>query len=465
VSVSVSVWLRLFDQHAQMKNLEGKPVHKEMLLQMARVQIDRARSADPAKCGPSILMARKYLMMLMHQDPFNMAAHLCMAYLCCHEYMLEQAEYHITTMLHIDPKCAEALQLRAQFNASLGNFYAAESDISQACRCNPDDANLFITYASIKKLIPSSDNQVSANLGEALGYRLSEADIIASALDIDPNQRNVLLYIGVSLLQTSRFQDAADIFSKCIGLHPYDAALYMNRGIALSCLHKFDAAREDFQAATRLNPYNSDALLNFAFLEDTCQRSGLAQRLLEKAVDVSPLDADVHEILANFYAKLGRAKKGRVAAQTAHWLRSNNFDQAKQMGLRFWNFVLERENGSTTCDNMGIYGINVISLTLMAKARPLSTKSEKKEEKDKLKLKKSTAISFSSKEANAESDAKADATNAPEGKAASGAVGKSPRAKFIQSVPMHDGIGRIYTNNTKAALVPKPPKLKAGEPK
>jgi hypothetical protein len=135
------------------------------------------------------------------------------------------------------------------------------------------------------------------------------------------------------------------------------------------------------------------------------------------------------------------------------------------MGLRFWNFVLERENGSTTCDNMGIYGINVISLTLVAKARPLSTKSEKTEEKDKPKLKKSTAISFSSNEANAESDAKADATKAPEGKAASGAVGKSPRAKFIQSVPMHDGIGRIYTNNIKAALVPKPPKLKAGQPK
>jgi tetratricopeptide (TPR) repeat protein len=451
--------LQFVDQYVQMKNLEGAAIDNRMLLLIARVHIDKARSTDPTKCGPSILLARKYLLVILHQDPYCIAAHLCLAYLWSHENSLDQAEYHIMAVLQMEPKCTEALQLRAQFNASLGNLYAAESDISQACRINPEDANLFITYASIKKLIPYSDNQVSASLGEALGYRLSEADIIASALEIDPNHRNVLMYIGVTLLETSRFQDAADIFSKSVSLYPFDAASYMNRGIALSCLHKFTEAREDFQMCTRLNPYNSDALLNFAFLEDTCQKSGLAQRLLEKAVDVSPLDADVHEVLANFYAKTGRAKRGRQAAQTAHWLRSGNFDQAKTMGSRFWNFVIERENGSTTCDNMGIYGINTISMTLVAQARPLSMKNDKKEEKQKDKDKeksKTSAVTMLSQAAES-GLAKAEASKTTGGRA----IGKSPRAKFIQSVPMHDGIGRNYSNNPKAAAVPKPPRAKA----
>jgi tetratricopeptide (TPR) repeat protein len=452
--------LQFVDQYVQMKNLAGEAIDERMLLLMARVQIDKARSADPVKCGPSISIARKNLLVILHQDPYNTAAHLSMAYLWCHENMLDQAEYHIMTVLQMDPMCSAALQLRAQFNASLGNLYAAESDISQACRINPEDANLFITYASIKKLIPCSENQVSVNLSEALGYRLSEADIIATALEIDPNNRNVLLYLGMTLLETSRFQDAADIFSKSISLHPFDAASYLNRGIALSCLHKFAEAREDFQVATRLNPYNSNALMNFAFLEDTCQKSGLAQRLLEKAIDVSPLDADLYEVLANFYAKTGRAKRGRIAAQTAHWLRSDSLDQAKMMGSRFWNFVIERDNGSTTCDNMGIYGINIISMTLIATARPLSMKNDKKDEKQREKDKEKarmSAITFSS------DTAEGILANAEASKPASKgkAVGKSPRAKFIQSVPMHDGIGRNYSNNPKAAVMPKPPKAKA----
>ncbi len=433
--------LQFFDHYTHFKNLEGKPIYKDMLLLMARAQVERARIADPAKCGPSILLARKYLLVLLHQDPYNIAAHLCMAYLWCHEHMLDQAEYHIMTILHMNPACTEALQLRAQFNASLGNFYAAEADISQACRINPHDANLLITYASIRKLIPESKNQVSINLGEALGYRLSEADIVASALGVDPNQRNVLLYIGMSLLETFRFQDAADIFSKCISLHPFDAASYLNRGIALSCLQRFNEAREDFQVSARLSPYNADAYLNWAFLEDTCQKSGIAQRLLEKAADVSPLDADVHEVRANFYAKIGRGRKGRLAAQTAHWLRSDNFDQAKTMGLRFWNFMLDRERGITTCDNMGIYGISTISLTLVAKARPLSVKKEEKEKE------KPKAFAFSAHVAT-EGNAKPEPPKAQAGaKAAGGTNGKSPRIKFIQSVPMHDGIGRVYTNH------------------
>jgi tetratricopeptide (TPR) repeat protein len=451
--------LQFVDQYVQMKNLAGEAIDEGMLLLMARVQIDKARSADPVKCGPSISLARKHLLVILHQDPYNIAAHLSMAYTWCHENELEQAEYHIMTVLQMDPMCTEALQLRAQFNASLGNLYAAESDISQACRINPEDANLFITYASIKKLIPCSENQVSVNLSEALGYRLSEADIIATALEIDPNNRNVLLYIGMTLLETSRFQDAADIFSKSISLHPFDAASYMNRGIALSCLHKFAEAREDFQVATRLNPYNSNALMNFAFLEDTCQKSGLAQRLLEKAIDVSPLDADVYEVLANFYAKTGRAKRGRMAAQTAHWLRSDSFDQAKMMGSRFWNFVMERENGSTTCDNMGIYGINIISMTLIATARPLSMKNDKKDEKQRDKEKEKARVSAIAFSSDTAVDARANA-EAPKSPSKAKAAGKSPRAKFIQSVPMHDGIGRNYSNNSKAAMMPKPPKAK-----
>ena len=240
-------------------------------------------------------------------------------------------------------------------------------------------------------------------------------------------------------------------------LNPFDAASYMNRGVALSCLHKFTEAREDFQVCTRLNPHNSDALLNFAFLEDTCQKSGLAQRLLEKAADVSPLDPDVYDVLANFYAKTGRAKRGRLAAQTAHWLRSDDLDQAKTMGNRFWNFVMERENGSTTCDNMGIYGINIISMTLIATARTLSMRNDKKEEKQRAKEKerlKVSAITFSSDTAE-----QAEAPKKSGAKA--GAAGKSPRTKFIQSVPMHDGIGRNYSNAPKAPAVPKPPKTKA----
>jgi tetratricopeptide (TPR) repeat protein len=446
--------LQFLDQYEQMKNLEGQPISEAMLLLIARAHIERARSVDPVKCTHSILLARKRLLVLLHQDPYNIPAHLCMAYLWCHESMLDQAEYHIMTVLHLNPKCSEGLQLRAQFNASLGNLYAAESDISQACRINPEDANLFITYASIKKLIPCSDNQVSANLGEALGYRISEADIIASALNANSNERNVLVYIGVSLLEASRFQDAAEIFSKCISLYPFDAAAHMNRGIAFSCLNKVTEARENFQVAARLNPYHADTLLNFAFLEDTCQKSGLAQRLLEKAVDVCPLDADIHEVRANFYAKIGRATKGRLAAQTAHWLRSDNFDQAKSMGLRFWNFVLERENGSTTCDNMGIYGINVISMTLVAKARPISMHADKQDEKAREKTK--TAITHEIYCSKADPEA----MKATDAKATSGATGKSPKAKFIQSVPMHDGIGRNYSNNPKSAVVPKPPKPK-----
>jgi hypothetical protein len=100
-------------------------------------------------------------------------------------------------------------------------------------------------------------------------------------------------------------------------------------------------------------------------------------------------------------------------------------------------------------------------MTLVAKARPLSMRQEndKKSEKDKSRDKAKVALTFSSAE---NTSAQEEGLKAPGAKAAGGTIGKSPRAKFIQSVPMHDGIGRNYSNNPKAtAVVPKPPKKKA----
>ena len=50
--------LQFFDHYAHFNNNEGKTKYKDMLLLMARAQVEKARVADPAKCCPSILQQK-----------------------------------------------------------------------------------------------------------------------------------------------------------------------------------------------------------------------------------------------------------------------------------------------------------------------------------------------------------------------------------------------------------------------
>lgn len=133
-----------------------------------------------------------------------------------------------------------------------------------------------------------------------LDGRPKEAGVwLEKARKIDPENPNVLLFLGMNYLDLDKPEKAIEILTKAVGLYPHDAQLHFQLGVAQDKLNHDPQAVEQFQTVLTLDPKNSAAMnyLGYSWAEKGV-RLEEAEKLLRQAVELDPTNGAFLDSLA-----------------------------------------------------------------------------------------------------------------------------------------------------------------------
>ncbi len=131
---------------------------------------------------------------------------------------------------------------------------------------------------------------------------------------------------GFASLQRGELDEARKDFLDVVKLDPKLSRAYNVLGVISDQQKDRAAARRYFEKALELNPHSKSALMNMAKLCMVEKQYDAALGLVERYRQGSRESADVHEMKADAYLKLGRYPEAIREAQAAHSLDHQNWE-------------------------------------------------------------------------------------------------------------------------------------------
>jgi tetratricopeptide (TPR) repeat protein len=206
----------------------------------------------------------------------------------------EEAQAHYQAALAIRPDFAEAYN-------NLGNAL-------QGMHRYEESLPLYQRALALKPGYPEAHN----NLGNALQalHRYEEAvPHYQRALSIWPNFAEAHNNLGTTLRGLERYGDALTHFQAALGIRPNYAEAYVNLGNVMSALHRYEEAVRYYRTAMSLNPDDAVAHNNLGSALDELEQTDDALIHHQAAVRIDPGNKQIHQAIATFYLKHGRAAK------------------------------------------------------------------------------------------------------------------------------------------------------------
>ncbi len=90
------------------------------------------------------------------------------------------------------------------------------------------------------------------------GDQLDAIYVYLRALDVVPDDLDVLVNVGTLLYERRRYDEAIEYYAKAEKLDPKNAATYLNLGMAYHSMGKFEDALTNLRNASKLDPQNSE---------------------------------------------------------------------------------------------------------------------------------------------------------------------------------------------------------------
>jgi tetratricopeptide (TPR) repeat protein len=254
--------------------------------------------------GPQAIAAFKKSIQL---DPQQVASHLALAEL----YELQRSTASAVTQYQwctrLDPR-------NPAFYARLGHLYYANrqwdeaaSQFQSARSLEPQNA---ANYYYLARIAEEKTNWAQATEHAEKAYRLSKdtqflpllayyltmqqrtkeaVTWLEKARKAEPQNSNVLLFLGMDYLELGKYKKAKEILKEGIAAHPDDTQLHFQLGIAHDRLQEFDKAVEQFELVLRVDPKNAAALnyLGYSFADRNVHLD-VAEDLVKRAVAIDP---------------------------------------------------------------------------------------------------------------------------------------------------------------------------------
>lgn len=151
------------------------------------------------------------------------------------------------------------------------------------------------------------ENLLTNALERHRGGQILEAQkIYLQILLLEPKNFSALQLMGLTHLQTKKYQDAIDYLNQAIDINPQFEACYLNRGIALQSLQKYDDAMLSYQNAIQLKQDYVEAYSNLGVTLYTLKRYEEALDCYAKAITINPNFSDSYSNRGNVYHELKR---------------------------------------------------------------------------------------------------------------------------------------------------------------
>ncbi len=135
----------------------------------------------------------------------------------------------------------EYLRLRSLIESASGNYAAAETDIKEAARLDPNNVNIILNYAN---LLWKTDRSADA------------VEMYNRGLKIDPNNNAALTALGYLARERGDNAAAEQYFTQLAKLYPDDYVPYLAMGDLYTADHRYPDAQKSYERAHQLAPNN-----------------------------------------------------------------------------------------------------------------------------------------------------------------------------------------------------------------
>jgi tetratricopeptide (TPR) repeat protein len=150
----------------------------------------------------------------------------------------------------------------------------------------------------------------ATSLAEFPAYR---EQLVRRALDVDPDNPDVVYEMGAVLQQLRRPAEALPFFTRHLDLVDDDQQTLVQIGKCYSDLRRLDEAEDALRRAISLRD-DATGFYNLGFVMEQRGRAGEAEELYRRTLLVDPAHAAANNNLAVLLAE-----RGRVAEAMAHW--------------------------------------------------------------------------------------------------------------------------------------------------
>lgn len=211
-----------------------------------------------------------------------------------------------------NPEYPRALFYKSVISSSLGDMSLAndlfrEAIISEVSKSSGMDSEI-LREEDFGRVIDEMNEITESKEAFDLGYEQYTSEEFERALDyfdlaleLNPNESEVLYYKALSLARLEDFDFAIDMIDRAIELDPDDDRFWNDKGNFLTRLGNFSEAEKCFDEAIKLNPTDSVLFANKGFMYLQAEDNDKAIESYHKACD---LERNVHNLvgLGNAYA-------------------------------------------------------------------------------------------------------------------------------------------------------------------
>lgn len=187
----------------------------------------------------------------------------------------------LNPLIEREPNNAAAFSLRGIAYMREGKVYPAVRDLKAAA-----------------DLSPSADAYF--NLGNALqqaGFYERAQSAYRAALELAPEDPEILNNYGASLLHDGRTHEAIAALQRVTALRPNDPEAYTNLGMAHHIDEDFQAAEQQYRRALEVDPDYFQAVFNMAQIYQTQGNDARATQYYKRYLEMRPNAPDRKKIL------------------------------------------------------------------------------------------------------------------------------------------------------------------------
>lgn len=158
---------------------------------------------------------------------------------------------------------------------------------------------------------------------------------LRNAVDLDPAGAYAFNALGIGLLQTAAFPEAAGAFRDAIDRAPHWVYPHHNLGLTYSEAGVYDAAEREYREAIRMEPGYSYVHYSLAALLHKLGRKNEAEREYRSSIRLNPLHPEPYIGLGAVLASLGKRSEAETTYKTAIHLNPNLPAAAHDLGLLY----------------------------------------------------------------------------------------------------------------------------------
>lgn len=236
---------------------------------------------------------------------------------------MQEAEKAFQSVLAMDAKNINALQLLGIINFQTGRLKEGEQLLRRAIKQGPNIPDLHFNLGNmleqqgkLKQAAVAFENAIKIGMGgdqahNNLGMvqskldRLKEAEVsLLKAIDINPKNPSALSNYGLLLRKQDRSDEAVKVLEQVIAIEPRFVEAYSNLGAIYVEKGDMTKAERYLRKGLNIDTQNSNVMNSLAAVLLSRNENDSALALLQNAVRLSPQSVDVNLNLAKVLSRL-----------------------------------------------------------------------------------------------------------------------------------------------------------------